>query len=654
MKLLIVESPGKVRKIGSFLGKEFKVMASVGHVRDLPKNEMGIKPPLFRLNYVETKPDVLERLAAAANLADEIYLATDPDREGEAIAWHLADALNIKEGRRVTYTEITESAIKSALAKFGKINMNLVKAQEGRRALDRLVGYMVSPVLSRQTGLRLSAGRVQSPAVRLVVDRERAIKKFKVTTHYGVELIFTGGWKAAWIPKIGWLEAGQEYILDKAVAERVAGIKTVTVLEFKESTSRQAPPPPFITSTLQQAASAALKFNPKMTMAIAQKLYENGHITYMRTDSPNLSQDAISQIRKWAESNGFSVPSRPRLWKSKDGAQEAHEAIRPTHVETDVAGDNDDEKKLYRMIRLRAIASQLEDAVFAVRSLTLEGDADGKAARFEARGRTLINPGWKALVETDQTDEDGEKEPDNPVPKMDSGNIDPEKTVLVTKKTKPPSRFTEAALIKELERLGIGRPSTYAAILDNITGRGYLKIEKRFLVPDQTGERVVDAMTGRFEFLNYDFTKKLEDELDEIADGNNNYENVISAAYKKLEDELDAFMRATSHKCPECNIGYLRHMIRKDSDGKPGFNFWGCSDYPECKTTFPDNDGQPDFEKKSAPPPSGFKCPECGGDLIRRQGVSKKTGNSYDFFSCSGEQCKKTFNATNDGQPEIK
>jgi len=297
MHLLIVESPGKVAKIQGILGSEYKVMASIGHVRDLPIKEMGVEPPDFRPQYVPTDrgKEVLAKLAVAVKKASSVYLATDPDREGEAIAWHLEDALKLTGAQRVTYTEITESAIKAALIKARQVDTSLVAAQEGRRVLDRLVGYMVSPVLSSQTGHNLSAGRVQSPAVRLVVERENEIQSFKVTVHYGVELVFdaveniTDGWKAIWLSKQGWLAEGQDYILDKAIAEKVATLRSLHVRDCQESESKAAPPPPFITSTLQQAASSVLKFNPKRTMALAQRLYESGHITYMRTDSPNLS-----------------------------------------------------------------------------------------------------------------------------------------------------------------------------------------------------------------------------------------------------------------------------------------------------------------------------------------------------------------------------
>jgi DNA topoisomerase-1 len=660
MNLLIVESPGKVKKIQGFLGSAYKVMASIGHVRDLPVTAMGVAPPDFRPQYVPTDrgKEVLAKLAAAARNASAVYLATDPDREGEAIAWQLEDALQLIGAKRVTYTEITEPAVKSALAKARQIDHALVAAQEGRRVLDRLVGYMVSPALAQQTGQKLSSGRVQTPAVRLVVDREREIRRFKVTVHYGVELIFeavdniTDGWKAVWQPQQGWLTEGQEYILDKAVAEQVARLRTLNVRDCQESERKVAPPPPFITSTLQQAASSVLKFNPKRTMELAQRLYEGGHITYMRTDSPNLSDEAIAAIRSWAGQHDYPLPPSPRTWKSKAGAQEAHEAIRPTHIAMEDAGDSDDEKALYQLIRLRAIASQLEEAVFAVRLIQLAGEVGGKVAWFEAKGRTLINPGWKALMSADPTEEE-EAEPECQVPKLEPGRLaTAREATLLTKKTKPPARFTEASLIRELERLGIGRPSTYAAILENITHRDYVTIEKRFLVPMPMGEKVVEALSGRFGFLEYDFTSKLEDELDQVAAGTADYLTVVTDAHEQISKELASFVSALAHHCPECGKP-LRHLLRTESKGKKGYNFWSCTGYPICTTTFADDAGRPSSRqgKKELVSVSGYICPDCAKPLLHRTGTSKH-GKAYDFYGCSGfPECTSTFN-TKDGKPD--
>ena len=326
-------------------------------MRDRPAKEVGVAAPDFNPQYIPTDrgKDVLSRLANLVKNAEAVYLATDPDREGEAIAWHLQDALKLKDAKRVTYTEITEKAIQSALNAPRSIDMPLVAAQEGRRVLDRFCGYMISGPLSNAAGTNLSAGRVQSPAVRLVVEREREIQDFRSTTHYSAELTFenvdntTDGWKAVRQVK-PWLGGGQEYLLDQTLAEKAAALRSLEVIDCKETESRSAPPAPCTTSSLQQAASNALKFTPKQTMQLAQRLYEQGAITYMRTDSPNLSKEAVDAIRAFCEGQGWPQVEKSRLWKSKDREQEAHAAIRPTHIEVADAGETVDEKNLYWLI----------------------------------------------------------------------------------------------------------------------------------------------------------------------------------------------------------------------------------------------------------------------------------------------------------------
>lgn len=594
-KLLILESPGKVKKVQEILGPGWKVAASVGHVRDLPVKEMGVAAPDFKPKYTPTDrgKDVLSRLAGMVKNAEEVFLATDPDREGEAIAWHLQDALKLKNAKRVTYTEITEAAIRAALSAPRSIDMALVAAQEGRRVLDRFCGYMVSGPLSNATGEKLSAGRVQSPAVRLVVDREKEIKAFSSTTHYGAELTFenvdniTDGWKAALLVK-PWLEEGQEYLLEKSLAEKAAALRTLDVLDCKESESRTAPPAPFTTSTMQQTASSSLKFGPKQTMQLAQRLYEQGAITYMRTDSPNLSQEAIQAIRAYCETKGWPLVETPRKWKSKEGAQEAHEAIRPTHIEIEDAGETADEKALYRLIRLRSLACQLEDAVYAVRTLQLGAEMDGKQALFEAKGRTLLSQGWKVLADQengpDEGAEEGEKEPLNPVPAMKPGTKATALTgTVTTKKTKPAARFTEASLIRELEKRGIGRPSTYAAIIDTISSRKYVTTEKRFLVPTPLGEKIVSGLCGHFSFIEYDFTRTMEQSLDDIAEGKAEYGAVIASAHDQLSREVQEFAKTTGKVCEKCGKPMVHRVKKPGKDGKGGYDFWGCSGWPECK-----------------------------------------------------------------------
>ena len=658
--LVIVESPGKVKKISTLLGAGYKVVASVGHVRDLPRKEIGIAPPNFQLAYEPTERgrDVLARLKKEVAQAESVILATDPDREGEAIAWHLADALNLKNPRRVTFSAITKAAIEAAIAAPRDIDMALVRAQEARRALDRIVGYRVSPELSNMAGQALSAGRVQSPAVRLVVDRERAIAAFKVTEHYGAELVFANEdgtkWKAAWDTKPH-LQAGDEYLMDDELAKRVAEIRAVTVASFEDSEKGRAPAAPFTTSTLQQVAGKKLKLKPKRTMELAQRLYEQGAITYHRTDAPNMDAAGQEDIANYAKSVGLALAEKPRKWKAKDGAQEGHEAIRPTHAADLEAGETDEEKALYKLIWQRAVASQLADAIYAVRTVTLDGDAQGLAVKFNASGRTVTSPGWMAVY-SDDTEEDEEAAASNPIPALSDGDeLTAESGRMLTKKTKPPARFTESTLVAEMERMGIGRPSTYAAILENISGRSYVTTDaKGYLIPSEIGASVRDALVGRFKFAELDYTRGLEEQLDMIAEAKADYLPVVSAAWAALDDELGQLSTANipvAHPCPACGKALSRRK------GQYGF-FWSCTGWPECDTKLPDNKGKPG-ERKAPPPPSGIPCPKCGKDLARRQGVSKpkakgQKGRPYDFYSCTGyPKCDATYQTGEDGKPNL-
>lgn len=656
MKLLIVESPGKVGKIENLLGSGYKVMASYGHVRDLPSKEMGVNFDSWTPHYVPTArgKDILAKLKAAAADAEEVYLATDPDREGEAIAWHLAEALGIKNAKRVTYSEITERAIKTALENARPIDSNLVDAQQGRRILDRLVGYQVSPALMRRLGGIQSAGRVQSPTLRLVVDRDRAVKDFKSTTHYGVELTFeevegvTNGWKALWVVK-PWLEDGQEYFLDKSVADQVAKQRVLEVVECQESESGLPPPAPFTTSSLQQAAGNVLKLKPKRTMELAQSLFDSGHITYMRTDSKNLSDEAFEDIRGFCLENDLPLVSQKRVWKNKASAQEAHEAIRPCHVEQEEAGKHGDEKALYRLIRLRTLGSQLEDAVYSVCTVQLQGaQVNGKDTLFLATGRTMISAGWKTLLDLDQTEDGAEAEADNPVPALRPGSkMSACGSKVLVKKTKPPKRYTEHSLVHEMERRGIGRPATFASILDNIiVTRGYIKVDaKGLLTPTPEGEAIVDSLNEEFSFMDYEFTKLLEDSLDDIAEGKAKYVPLMQAAQAQLEEEMDRFAGKVKN-CEDCGSG-LRRLKGDGKNGKP-YDFWGCGNR-ECHATYFNDHGkpgekQPPREEKAKPVLSEHKCSKCGAPLIHRQGPKKDGSGDYNLWGCSGyPKCEASY-----------
>lgn len=659
--LVIVESPGKVKKISALLGAGFRVVASVGHVRDLPLRAIGVEPPDFQPRYEPTERgrDVLAKLKREVASADRVLLATDPDREGEAIAWHLADALNLRNAQRITFTAITKEMVQAAVSAPRPLDMPRVRAQEARRSLDRIVGYRVSPALSDRAGQSLSAGRVQSPAVRLVVDREREITAFKVTEHFGAELTFDSGdgssWTALWDVKPH-LTEGQAYMLDSALAQRAAEVRAVTVADFADTEKGRAPAAPFTTSTLQQAAGQRLKLKPKKTMDIAQRLYEQGAITYHRTDDPNIDAAGIEDIAEYARAAGLALAEKPRRWKAKEGAQEGHEAIRPAHAAALEAGETDEEKALYRLIWQRAVASQLADALYAVRSVRLSGDANGVAVSFTGTGRTLTAPGWMAVYAADEDDEDEDEASSNPIPALATGDgLTAASGRLLTKHTKPPSRFTEATLVKEMERRGIGRPSTYAAIIENITSRAYVvEGKKNFLVPSPIGEMIRDALVSRFQFVELDYTRGLEDSLDEIASGKADYRAIVAEAWAALDHELETLDDAgmtVAHPCPSCGKALARRK------GQYGY-FWACTGYPDCKTSLPDSKGKPG-ERKAPPPPTGHQCPKCGKELARRKGISKpkkrgQKGRPYDFYSCTGfPKCDASYETGPDEKPVL-
>lgn len=654
--LVIVEAPGKLKKIRDILGAEYRVEASGGHVRDLPANDMGVDLTTFRPLYEKTTrgKDVLAKLRAAVDRSDRVLLATDADREGEAIAWHLADALKLKQAQRITYQAIAEQPIRTALKQPRPIDMQLVHAQEARRVLDRLVGYTVSPLLSEQAGQPLSAGRVQSPALRLIVERERAIRVFKHTQHYGAVLHFAGGWTAAWNTRPH-LADGTEHFIDAEFAQKVAAVRCARVSGFEDGQSKAAPPAPFITSTLQQAAEIALKLKPKAAMDVAQQLYEQGAITYHRTDAPNLSTDGYEQLVQFAADAGIPLAQQQRTWKAKDGAQEAHEAIRPAHFQDREAGETTDQKALYRLIWTRAVASQMPEAMFAVRTATLDAlePVEGRNVSFIARGQTLVKQGWKAvyddLQDSDTTDLDETGTSTNPVPLLALGeNVSAERGERVSKITKAPARFKQSTLVKELERLGIGRPATYAAILENIISRGYLAIDgKGFLSPLPTAEAVVDALVGHCQFIELDYTRELEDQLDAIADGKSTYLPVVGSAYRRLIEETSGLqcsaMHAAVHTCPEC-----AKPLRRRS-GKNGY-FWGCSGYPECAVTMPDDGGKPGERPPPATISKEHRCPQCTKPLAHRTGTGAK--GKYDFWGCTGyPKCKASYRSDAQGNP---
>ena len=574
MKLMIVESPNKIKKIKAILGSGWDVAASVGHIRDLPVKSLGIEPNTYRLEYqiLERSESVVSQLRQRASRSEQVYLATDPDREGEAIAWHLQQVLNLRRYERVTFDAITENVIHAALKAPRQLNTNLVHAQEARRGADRLVGYQVSPALSNQTGIaRLSAGRVQSVALRLVVDRQREIEAFKETKHFGAEAIFDGGkWRAQW-DTAPFLKEGEEYILDAGLAEEAAKCRLFTVTAAATKPASKAPPPPFTTATLLQAASVTLGYKPE-----------------------------LAEIRAYAASNNLPLPPKARTWKSKESAQEAHEAIRPTHLEQRQAGADSDQKKLYDLIWTRAVASQLADAEYSVNTLTLAAQDGSQPFVFKAMGRTLIKPGWRTLTAKDAAEEpdpndaeDTEKQSDENgrVPALGRGTqLHADSARVLNKQTRPPNGYTQASLIKKLEHEGIGRPSTYPAILKNIITRNYIDDSKKILRATDLGILLIDALKGHFAFLEYDYTRTLEQQLDDIAEGKAQYLSVVSSIDGQLKKEL-----AQLHIAPQPALA---------------------------------SNGSAPAKTGPAPPPGSLLCPKC------KQGTVKKP-NGQNFYGCS-------------------
>ncbi|MEK7641430.1 MAG: type I DNA topoisomerase [Patescibacteria group bacterium] len=589
MKLVIVESPSKSKTITKYLGDGFVVRASVGHVRDLPKSskkaidiEGGFIP---HYEVVAKKEAVIADIAIQAQKADEIILASDPDREGEAIAWHVAEVLRDRLGasvnkklKRITFHEITKEAILDALAHPREIDENLKEAQEARRVLDRIVGYDLSGLIWKKVRYGLSAGRVQSPALRIIVEREREIKAFIPETYWAL----AGQFKT---PKneILHLICSKEPRDKKEVDTILATAKKEDwkIIDVEESEQKRSPRAPFITSTLQQAASSRLGFSPSRTMGIAQKLYESGAITYMRTDSTNLGQQALDQIgsiikKEYGEKY---ISFRKYSAKSKN-AQEAHEAVRPTHFDKQNAGHNDEQKRLYRLIWQRAVASQMADAQLA-RTKIIANVSSDSIPDFEATGSRILFDGWlKADPESNGEEVTLPKCARDE--KLDLISVDSQE-----KQTLPPPRYTEAGLIKELEKRGIGRPSTYASICKTIEDRGYVEKEGRALKPTDTGEVVSSFLEEYFPtYIGDTFTAEMEDKLDGIANGTHKYLATLKEFYGPFHKEVlskEKVAKATDlgaadpkFICPKCGTTPLG--IKLGRNGK----FLSCTRYPDC------------------------------------------------------------------------
>ncbi|UOF89347.1 type I DNA topoisomerase [Fodinisporobacter ferrooxydans] len=635
--LVIVESPAKAKTIGKYLGKKYIVKASMGHVRDLPKSQLGVDvEDSFSPRYITIrgKGNVLKELKDSSKKVKAIYLAADPDREGEAIAWHLAHSLDIdaQEPCRVVFNEITKQAVKDAFQQPRKINMDLVNAQQARRILDRLVGYQISPLLWKKIRKGLSAGRVQSVAVRLIVDREQEIRAFNPEEYWTVTAQFKEQGQTFTAAFYGY---GKKKTPLPSRAEVDQLLEAIRDQEFfiedvKKTERRRNPSPPFTTSSLQQEAARKLNFRAAKTMQVAQQLYEGldigalgtvGLITYMRTDSTRISTLAQEEAKEFiiSEYGQDFYPATLRQYSTKSGAQDAHEAIRPTSVlhtpETVKPYLSRDQLRLYKLIWDRFVASQMASAVLD----TMSVDMRIGEALFRATGSKIKFPGFMSLyIEgTDESEEEQGYLPDlQPQQRLKPNQIEPKQHF-----TQPPPRYTEARLVKTMEELGIGRPSTYAPTLDTIQKRGYALMEDKKLVPTELGEIVVDILKEFFpQIIDVEFTANMEKNLDGVEDGDVDWVAVLDHFYKDFQDDLAVAEKEmekiqvqeelADEACEKCG----RQMVYKH--GRFG-KFLACPGFPECRNT------KPILKEVGVP------CPKCGGDLVERKGKRRKI-----FYGC--------------------
>ena len=642
MKLVIVESPAKGKTIEKYLGSDYKVMASFGHVRDLPKSKIGIDVDNgFAPEYVTPikAKKTLSALKTAAKTADRVLLATDPDREGEAISWHLKEALGLKDKDydRIEFHEITKDAVVFASKHPRKINDDLVDAQQARRVLDRLVGYNLSPLLWRKIRKGLSAGRVQSVAVKLIVDREREILDFKPVEYWEISADLSNDkheFNARLAKKDGKsIEIGDKKTSDGIISDLEKAEYIVSKVDTKDV--KRSPAAPFTTSTLQQEAARKLRFSSKRTMAIAQQLYEGidvgegsqGLITYMRTDAVNLSNQALSEIRSYIEQKISSefLPKSPRFYKKSKSAQEAHEAVRPTsiHYTPEKIKDflSSEQFKLYELIWKRTVASQMADAIYAQTSV----DISAGDYTLRASGRTIKFAGFMSVYLEGGEEKQAEELAEFKLPALkEGGKCDLTRLNSDQKFTEPPARYTEASLIKTLEENGIGRPSTYAPTISTIQDRGYVRIEQRKFYPEEIAFVVIDMLRDHFPFVvSVDFTANMEKELDEIAEGQMDWVLVMKEFWEPFKEDLDKAQtnvekintdRATEEICEKCG----KPMVIKT--GRFG-EFLACTGFPECKNT-------KTIPKKEL---EGLKCPECKEGNI----VERKTKRGKKFWGCS-------------------
>ena len=639
--LVIVESPAKAKTIKKYLGKDYEVVASVGHIRDLPKSRLGVDVDNnFEPSY-ENKKDksaLIKELKAAAKKSDTVYLATDPDREGEAISWHLAHVLNLDGSKpiRVTFSEITKSGIQTGMSNPRSLDMDLINAQQARRILDRIVGYKLSPFLWKKVRRGLSAGRVQSVAVRLIVDRENEIKAFNPKEYWSIDAkLLNSTSKKAFPAKLHEIDGEKAELNSKEEADKIlARLENAEfkVANIKKSTRKKQPAPPFTTSTLQQEASRKLSFNARRTMKAAQELYEGvdveGHgavglITYMRTDSLRISDEAKAAAAALIETRFGKeyVPAKPREYKTKKGSQDAHEAVRPTTIDLtpEIVKDSltSDQYKLYKLIWERFMASQMENALLN----TVAVDIEANGCMFKANGYTVKFDGFTRLYEESAEDD---SEEGGALPKITEGEILKVKELSGNQHfTQPPPRYTEASLIKALEENGIGRPSTYAPTITTILDRHYVEREQKQLKPTPLGDVITELLKEHFQHIvDTKFTAKMENDLDKVEEGKEEWVDVLKSFYgdfSKTLDKAEQDMDGKRVKVPDeptdidCELCGRKMVIKIGPYGK----FLGCSGFPECKNT-----------KKIVNETQG-SCPICGKKML-----AKKSKKGKPFFGC--------------------
>lgn len=658
--LVIVESPNKVKSVQKYLDSitpdTYRVMASFGHICDLPKKDLGFDTKTFEPRYevYDDKQDIVNNLKRAARSHKYVLMATDDDREGEAIAFHLARELKVHDPDRITFGAITKEALAAALKGARKIDKLKVDSQETRRLLDRIIGWRVSPVAREYVVPDSSMGRVQTAVLCLLVHLERSINGFASKNHYGVDVSFINTevdphvpWTANWMPA-KWMPEGQELWMDRQSAEAVKSkIKTFRVTSVEVGTSESAPPAPLITSTLQRAAQKVLKISPTQTMKLAQRLYEAGAITYMRTDNPNLSPEAFVALRKYAQDNELPVLDKQRTFKSKANAQEAHEAIRPTSFALKKVGEGEIQD-LYNLIWMRAVACQLKAATYDTREVLMEQEVevviDGipqtKTAYFKARGRKQTYDGWQQLTKVDFSElEDEEKEsmPSNFIPSSISvGDVlTVNDSQLREKKTAPPARLTASSLIGKLEAVGIGRPSTYASIVDTLEGRDYIQYKKQKIHVTERGMKIIDTMEDKFNFIDVGYTAQMEDMLDEISSGKPFFP-ILKGFWDEIDLEVQGFIThiqstLPQHKCEGCN----GLVVKKTTDRGV---MWKCT---QCPAKYADGNNKPGVMQVNRS--TNFDCLECNRKLNYRKGSFQ--GRDYEYFQCSGvaETANKCF-----------